>query len=109
MSTVNAIANLVKYRYFTVSKELAGMQHRLAELTGTGRLDPADNEDLQRHLHNVYEDLTGGLTSAVIELVDDGYMKDDYGDGSPAVVKRQHFPGGSWLWNEFLLGGRPRG
>ena len=33
MSTVNAIANLLKYRYFTVSKELAGMQHRLAELT----------------------------------------------------------------------------
>jgi hypothetical protein len=33
MSTVNAIADLVKYHYFTINKELADMQSRLAELT----------------------------------------------------------------------------
>jgi hypothetical protein len=62
---------------------------RLAELAGTGKLDPDDNDDLQRYLLNVCEDLTGGLTSVVIEVVDDGYLEDNYSDGSTVCVKNQ--------------------
>jgi hypothetical protein len=102
---LNDIADLVKYHYFTINKELAELQCRLAELTGTGRLDPADNDDLQRHLHNVYEELTGGLTSAVIKLVGDDRFEDTFSDDTEVVVKNQAIR--DWPWNEFLWGDGP--
>jgi hypothetical protein len=102
------LADLVKYHDFTINKEPADLQRRLAELTGTGKLDPRDNDDLQRHLHNVYEELMGGLTSAVIGLGDDGNLEDNYSDGSTVVVKNHDLePGSRWPHNEFLWGNGP--
>ena len=54
---VDDIADQAKYRYATGTKLLAAMQYGLAELAGTGRLDPDESMSLQHELVSVREAL----------------------------------------------------
>jgi hypothetical protein len=103
-ATANAIADLVKYRYFTINKELAGLQLYMAELTAAGRLDPKVNEHLQMYFTAIYDQLLCGLLLKVSNAVDDGKaLEDTYSDGSPVVVKEQQYAReGDWPNVEFL-------
>jgi hypothetical protein len=90
--TVDWIADLVKYRYFTINKELAGMQCLMAELTAAGRLDPAVNEELQMYFTEIYNQLLCDLLLKVSNAVDDGKaLENTYSDGSPVVVKQYQY------------------
>jgi len=44
---VDDVTDLLKYVHAGLSRAIAELQYQLAELTGTGRLEPAANEDLQ--------------------------------------------------------------
>jgi hypothetical protein len=45
--TVDELTDLVKYNYATMARAIAELQCKLAELAGTGKLDPQVNHDLQ--------------------------------------------------------------
>jgi hypothetical protein len=59
------IADRAKYRYAAGTKLLADVQHRLAELAGTGKLDPDESMSLQFKLVELWEHLYAGTTCAV--------------------------------------------
>jgi|SRR6516162_2246116 hypothetical protein len=96
--TVDWIADLVKYRYFTINKELAGLQLYMAELTAAGRLDPKVNESLQLFFTDIYDQLLCGLLLKVSNAVppdkyeDNWYgVEETYSDGSPVAIKEQQY------------------
>lgn len=45
--SVDDLTDLVKYVYAGMSRRIAELQYALAELAGTGRLDPEANQELQ--------------------------------------------------------------
>ena len=51
---VNDVADRAKYWYARARLSLAAMQHRSAELAGTGRLHPDETDNLQRELADIY-------------------------------------------------------
>ena len=50
---VHEIADQAKYAYATMTKLLADMGHRLAELAGTGKLDTEAVWELHHMLHRI--------------------------------------------------------
>jgi hypothetical protein len=62
---VDDIADRAKHGYATGTKLLAETQYRLAELAGTGRLDPDESTSLQRNLVSIWEALYSGTVCAV--------------------------------------------
>jgi hypothetical protein len=109
---VDDIADQAKYRYATGTKLLAAMQYRLAELAGTGRLDPDESMSLQHDLVSVWEALYFGTVCAVRDWDTDDCTWDEadntYSDGRQVMVQIRIEPGDSpdfsWKHNGVLLG-----
>jgi hypothetical protein len=109
---VNDIADQAKYAYATATKLLATMQYRLAELAGTGQLDPDESMRLQQNLLHIWEDLYSGTVCAVRDWnTDDSTWNEadnTFSNGrqimtqvwiEPEETMERH-----WEHNEFLLG-----
>jgi hypothetical protein len=109
---VDDIADQAKYRYATGTKLLAAMQCRLAELAGTGRLDPDESMSLQHDLVSVWEAVYFGTVCAVRDWATDDCTWDEadntYSDGRHVMVQIRIEPGDSpdfsWKRNGVLLG-----
>lgn len=109
---VHDIADSAKYGYATGTQDLASMQYRLAELAGTGLLDPDEAMRLQEGLLSIWDSLYFGTLCAVRdEDADDGTWDDVdniYSDGRRVVTKVR--PAGweetetCWAYNRFMLG-----
>ena len=110
--TVDDIADRAKYRYATGTQLLAAHQYRLAELAGTGQLDPDVSMSLQEETFRVWEELYFGTLCAVRGEDTADCTWDDadntYSDGRPVMIririKPVEFSESSWEYNEFLLG-----
>ena len=108
---VDDIADQAKYCYATGTKLLAAMQYRLAELAGTGRLDPDESMSLQNDLVSVWEALYFGTVCAVRDWDTDDCTWDEadntYSDGRQVMVQIRIEPGDSpdfsWKHNGVLL------
>jgi hypothetical protein len=109
---VDDIADQAKYCYATGTKLLAAMQYRLAELAGTGRLDPDESMSLQHDLVSVWEALYFGTVCAVRDWDTDDCTWDEadntYSDGRQVMLQiriepweRSDF---SWKHNRFMVG-----
>jgi hypothetical protein len=64
------VADRAKHAYARGTKAIADMQYRLAELAGTGRLDPEESMALQGSLVRIWEQLYSGTTYAARKSVD---------------------------------------
>src|SRR6478752_9667770 len=62
---VDDIADRAKHGYANATQVLAATQYRLAELAGTGRLDPDESMSLQTNLFHLWEALYAGTLCAV--------------------------------------------
>ena len=60
-----AVADRAKFAYAAATQLIAETQYRLAELTGTGQVDPDESMALQCNLFEIWETLYYGTTSAV--------------------------------------------
>ncbi len=106
------VADEAKYAFARVSKLIANMQYRLAELGGTGELDPDESMRLQETLVDIYWGLYRGTTSAVRDWNTDDHTWDQadntYSDGREVVtrvrVEPQETAERHWEHNPFLLG-----
>ena len=96
---VDDIADQAKYRYATGTKLLAAMQYRLAELAGTGRLDPDESMSLQHELVSVWEALYFGTACAVRDWDTDDDTWDEadntYSDGRQVMMQIRIEPQGA--------------
>ena len=50
---LNGLIDHLKWMYFAQSQPLAWLHYRLAELAGTGKLDPEANRELQHELAEI--------------------------------------------------------
>lgn len=106
---VNDIADRAKFAYATGTKALAGIQYRLGELAGTGRLDPEESMSLQEHIHSIWEALYSGTAGAVRDWDDPMLDRADntYSDGRPVVTQIRNESSDvsdvSWEHNRFML------
>jgi hypothetical protein len=106
------IADWAKYHYATGSQKLANIQYRLAELAGTGQLDPKESLRLQFDLAAAWEDLYAGTVCAVR----DENTPDETWDEADNTYSRAHavkttnrvepLESSDWAWehNRFLCG-----
>jgi hypothetical protein len=109
---VDDIADRAKHGYATGTKLLAEMQYRLAELAGTGRLDPDESMSLQTNLFFIWEALYAGTLCAVRDEDTDDCTWDEadntYSDGRTVKFQARIEPWQesdySWEHNRFLLG-----
>jgi hypothetical protein len=109
---VDDIADRAKYGYATGTKLLAEMQYRLAELAGTGRLDPDESMSLQDELVRLWEALYFGTLCAVRDENTPDCTWDEadntYSDGRTVKFQARIEPWQesdySWEHNRFLLG-----
>jgi hypothetical protein len=109
---VNDIADRAKHAYATGTQVLAGLQYRLGELAGTGRLDPEESMSLQDELVRVWESLYFGTVYAVRDEDTDDATWDEadntYSDGRPVMIQSRIEPyessDFSWEHNKFTLG-----
>jgi hypothetical protein len=63
---VDDVTDLVKYVYANLAKAIAELQYQLAELAGTGKLDPDANHDLQWNwCHSTWEFLYHNTTARI--------------------------------------------
>ena len=91
------------------------MQYQLAELTGTGRLDPGVNHDLQDWCFRNWEFLYAKTTSAVRNCeVDDEYWDthdNTYSTGLQVMTRVDVEPHETdehhWQYNKYLAGDGP--
>jgi hypothetical protein len=85
---VDEIADWAKWGYATGTHLISAVQHHLAQLAGTGRLDPEESMFLQEGLAGVYDALYMGTVSAVRDE-DDADLHDDntYSDGRQVSIK----------------------
>lgn len=113
---VDDVTDFIKYVYATQSRAIAEMQYQLAELTGTGRLDPAVNHDLQEWCLRNWEFLYHNTIAAVRdEDTDDdsGWDADDntYSTGLPVMTRIDIEPRETgedhWQYNKYLAGDGP--
>jgi hypothetical protein len=108
---VDDIADQSKYRYATGTKLLAAMQYRLAELAGTGRLDPDESMSLQHELVSVWEALYFGTVCAVRDWDTDDCTWDEadntYSDRRQVMIQIRIEPWDSsdfsWEHSSFML------
>ena len=88
---VQDIADAAKYGYARCTQRLATMQYRLAELAGTGRLDPDESMALQVELVRIWEALYAGTLCAVRDEDTDDRTWDaadnTYSDGRRVITK----------------------
>lgn len=113
---VNNIADQAKYRYAAGTKLLADMQHRLAELAGTGKLDRDESMSLQFRLVELWQHLYAGTTCAVRDWDTDDrtwdWADNHYSDGTEVMTPgpgdnrtdAQRAAEAAWEFNPFLLG-----
>jgi hypothetical protein len=108
----NDIADRAKYGYAAGAQLLATMQYRLAELAGTGRLDPEESKSLQRQLVSIWEALYSGTVCAVRDWDTDDCTWDEadntYSDGREVMIQVTIEPReasrGNWEHNRFTVG-----
>jgi hypothetical protein len=106
------IADRAKYEYALGTREVAAAQYRLAELAGTGRLDPDESMRLQENLLRIWEALYSGTVCAVRdEDTDDstwGEAANTYSDGRQVMIQiriaPEEYSDCSWEHNRFMLG-----
>jgi len=113
---VDDIADRVKYGYAKVTQGLADVQHRLAELAGTGKLDPDESMSLQCKLVDLWQDLYSGTLCVVRDWDTDDrtwdWSDNTYSDGAEVVspgpgdnrTDAQRADQAAWPYNEFCLG-----
>jgi hypothetical protein len=109
---VNDIADQAKHWYAEGAQLLAAMQYRLAELAGTGRLDPGESKSLQDNLVHIWEALYLGTVCAVRDEDTDDSTWDEadntYSDGRPVMIQTRIEPPEQsdfcWEHSRFALG-----
>lgn len=112
---VDDVTDLIKYVYATMSQAIAELQYELAELTGTGRLDPDINQDLQDWCFQNWETLYFNTTAAVRNCDVDDEEWDTHDntysnclqvmtrvDVEPRETNWNH-----WQYNKYLAGDGP--
>lgn len=113
---INRFADHAKYVYAVGARDIAALQYRLAELAGTGRLDPAAHHGLQwNHCLPMWETLYSGTTCAVRdERTWDGawdWYDNTYSDGRQvmAQARLKNWPelDRRWPYNEGMAGDGP--
>jgi hypothetical protein len=108
---VHDIADRAKYEYATGTQVLAALHYRLAELAGTGRIDPDESMSLQRELHRVWEALYFGTVYAVRDMDTDDWTwaeaDNTYSDGRTVMTQIRIEPletaVGNWEQNGVVL------
>jgi hypothetical protein len=108
---VHNIADRAKHEYATGTRLLADTQYRLAELAGTGRLDPEVSWELQHRLLAIWMALYAGTAWAVRDEDTDDSTWDDadntYSDGRQVLVQIRIEPeeiaDTAWGHNNFCL------
>lgn len=107
---VNDIADRAKYSHAMARQILAAMQYRLAELAGTGRLDPDECPSLQKELIEIYWHLYFGTVCAVRDEEDPSDEEEadnTYSDGRTVMIQTRIEPYESsefdWEHNRFLF------
>lgn len=106
------IADRAKHAFAVGTSLLAEVQYRLAELTGTGRLDRDANDELQGQLLLIWEQLYYGTLSATHDQRTDDYGSGEYDntyrDGRTVRYKFRvqsvEQSDDSWEHNEYVLG-----
>ena len=109
---VDDVADRAKHWYANGTQVLAATQYRLAELAGSGRLDPDESMNLQTNLFDIWEALYSGTLRAVRDeyTPDCTWDKDGntYSDGREVMIQIRVEPFESsvcsWEHNRFLLG-----
>ena len=109
---IHVVADEAKHAFAVGSQIIAETQYRLAELAGTGRLDPDESFDLQKDLVDVYEVLYAGTLCAVRDSTtpDDTWNEADntYSDGRQVInqirVEPHEESDYCWEHNRFMLG-----
>lgn len=109
---VDDIADRAKHAYFSGAQVLAQTQYRLAELAGTGGLDPNESKSLQWNLVAAWQELYSGTLCAVRDWDTDDSTWDEtdcsYSDGREVLTQIRIEPWESsdfsWKHNRFLLG-----
>jgi hypothetical protein len=62
---LNGVIDHIKWMYFAQSHGLAWLHYRLAELTGTGKLDPEANWELQYQLSEMSDRKTPKVSGSI--------------------------------------------
>lgn len=109
---VQNIADHAKHGFAEGTRHLAVAQYRLAELAGTGRLDPDESLSLQMSLVGAWEALYSGTLYAVRDrnTPDNTYDWADntYSDGRTVIAQKRVEPretsDDAWEHNRFLMG-----
>jgi hypothetical protein len=109
---VHDIADRAKHEYATGTQVLAALHYRLAELAGTGRIDPDESKSLQRELHRVWEALYFGTVYAVRDEDTDDWTwaeaDNTYSDGRTVMTQIRIEPRETselnWEHNKFTNG-----
>jgi hypothetical protein len=112
---VDDVTDQIKYVYATLSMAIAELQYQLAELTGTGRLDPEANQDLQWNwCHRHWEALERNTIAAVRNYNTDAdwAVQDNlYSTGRQVMTRVRIEPDETdenhWQYNEHLAGDGP--
>jgi hypothetical protein len=105
------IADRAKHAFAIGTKAICDLAYRLAELAGTGRLDPNEAMPLQNRLYEIWEELYGGTVYAVRDRDSDDSTWDEadntYSDGRLVLTQVQIEPAETaeshWEHNGFLL------
>lgn len=88
---VDEIADEAKHGYATGTKLLAEMHYRLAELAGSGQLDPEESMTLQDSLIAIWEQLYYGTVFAVRDIFNHEWTDDEadntYSDGRQVMTQ----------------------
>jgi hypothetical protein len=111
-SNVDDIADQAKHAYAIATQTLAAMHYRLAELAGTGQLDPDEGFNLQWQLVRVWEQMYFGTLCAVRDedTVDSTWAEADntYSDGRGVMTQSRIEPVEEsdfcWEYNKFMVG-----
>src|SRR6476619_1372123 len=109
---VDDIADRAKHGYANATQVLAATQYRLAELAGTGRLDPDESMSLQTNLFHLWQALYAGTLGAVRDWATDDCTWDEvdntYSHGRQVRIQIRIEPeetsDSTWQHNRFLLG-----
>jgi len=109
---VDHIADQAKFYFAQGVSDLSELHYRLAELAGTGRLDPDESMRLQQSAVRVWEALYFGTVSAVRDRDTPDCTWDEvdntYSTGRPVLVHSRIEPeehsNWSWKHNSFMLG-----
>jgi hypothetical protein len=108
---VHDIADRAKHWYAVGTQMLAAHQYRLAELAGTGQLDPDVSMSLQEESFRIWEALYFGTVYAVRDQDTDDCTWDEadntFSDGREVMtqirIEPWETPECHWEYNQFLL------